>query len=75
MTFRSDNEQNNKSEQDEDDETKFKDITTFLQKVEQETDLFNKYPNIDRVMDIKIISVDKSFRGKGVCKALIDKTK
>ena len=33
-----------------------------------------KYPNVDRVMDIKIISVDESFRGQGVCKALIDKT-
>lgn len=71
---RGDGEKNNESEEDTKDNTKFNDITAFLDKVEREADVFKKYPNVDRVMDIKIISVDESFRGQGVCKALIDKT-
>lgn len=75
LTCRSDHEENNKNEEDqEDDKTKFNDITSFLDKVEQEADVFTKYPNVDRIMDIKIVSVDESFRGHGVCKALINKT-
>lgn len=74
LTCKVDGEKNNESEENAKDNTKFSDITTFLDKVEREADVFKKYPNIDRVMDIKIISVDESFRGQGVCKALIDKT-
>jgi len=74
LTCRVDGEKNNESKEDTKDNTKFNVITTFLDKVEREADVFKKYPNVDRVMDIKIISVDESFRGQGVCKALIDKT-
>lgn len=74
VTYKSDCEQNNESEETPKEKNKFSDITTLLDKVEREADVFGKYPNIDRVMDIKIISVDESFRGQGVCKALIDKT-
>jgi len=74
ITYKSDKEDNNESEKDPEDNTKFKIITTFLDKVEREANVFKKYPNVDRIMDIKIISVDKSFRGLGVCKALFDKT-
>lgn len=69
---RGDSEENN--ENDSGDKTKFNDITTLLDKVEQEANVFQKFPNVDRIMDIKIISVDESFRGHGVCKALINKT-
>jgi len=64
----------NESENKTKDNTKFKDIVTLLDKVEREADVFGKYPNVNRVIDIKIVSVDESFRGQGVCKALIDKT-
>jgi len=74
LTCREVGEKNDESEGDTKDNSKFSDITTFLDKVEREADVFKKYPNIDRIMDIKIISVDESFRGQGVCKALIDKT-
>lgn len=77
LTCRSDSrKENNESEKDPTtkDNTKFNIITTLLDKIERETDVFTKYPNIDRIMDIKIISVDESFRGQGVCKALINKT-
>lgn len=76
LTCRNDREKYIDSEKDSapGDNTKFNIITTLLDKIERETDVFNKYPNIDRIMDIKIISVDESFRGQGVCKALIEKT-
>ncbi|XP_050053423.1 arylalkylamine N-acetyltransferase 1-like isoform X2 [Aphis gossypii] len=74
LTYRVDREKNNENEEDTKDNTKFNIITEFLDKVEREADVFQKFPNVDRVMDIKIISVDESFRGQGVCKALIDKT-
>lgn len=74
LTYRVAREKNNENEEDAKDNTKFNIITAFLDKVEQEADVFQKFPNVDRVMDIKIISVDESFRGQGVCKALIDKT-
>lgn len=74
LTYRVDREKNNENDEDTKDNTKFNIITEFLDKVEREADVFQKFPNVDRVMDIKIISVDESFRGQGVCKALIDKT-
>uniref|UniRef100_A0A2S2N683 aralkylamine N-acetyltransferase n=1 Tax=Schizaphis graminum TaxID=13262 RepID=A0A2S2N683_SCHGA len=74
LMYRIDGEKNNEIEGDTKDDTKFNIITTFLDKIEREVDVFKKYPNVDCVMDIKIISVDESFRGQGVCKALIDKT-
>lgn len=75
LTCRGKNQETHDSEKDPvDDKTKFNDITTLLDKVEREADVFTKYPDVDRIMDIKIISVDESFRGQGVCKALIDKT-
>ncbi|VVC43656.1 Hypothetical protein CINCED_3A007826 [Cinara cedri] len=76
LTVRNDNnEEKIEDENGPDDNTKFKTIGTFLDKVEREADVFTKYPNVDRLIDIKIISVDESCRGQGICKALIDKTK
>jgi arylalkylamine N-acetyltransferase len=74
LTYRIDGEKNNEIEEETKDDTKFNIITAFLDKVEREVDVLKKYPNVDRLIDIKIIAVDKSFRGQGVCKALIDKT-
>lgn len=71
---RSDGSEENEETEENVEDIKFNLITTFLDKVEQEVDIFNKYPNIDRIMDIKIISVDESYRGQGICKALINKT-
>lgn len=54
---------------------KYNDIMILLNKVQQEVDIFGKYPNVDRIMSMLIISVDEIYRGQGVCKALIAKTK
>lgn len=55
--------------------SKFSYIKTFLYKAEREVDVFSQYPNVDHIMDMKIITVDKAYRGQGVCKALIGKSK
>lgn len=67
-------------EENEDDEncnesSKFKDIVVLLDKIKREADVFSQYPSADRIMDIKIVTVNDAYRGQGVCKALVDKTK
>lgn len=54
---------------------KFKDIVTLLDKLKREANVFAQYPSVDRIMEIKIITVNEAYRGRGVCKALVDKTK
>jgi len=66
--------------EEDDDETcnenlKFKDIVTLLDKLKREANVFAQYPSVDRIMEIKIITVNEAYRGRGVCKALVDKTK
>lgn len=67
-------------EEDDDDETcnenlKFKNIVVLLDKIKREADVFAQYPNVDRILEIKIVTVNDAYRGQGVCKALIDRTK
>lgn len=67
-------------EEDNDDEScnenlKFKDIVELLNKIKREADVFAQYPNVDRILEIKIVTVNEAYRGQGVCKALVDKTK
>lgn len=54
---------------------KFKKILDLLTTVGKESDVFKQFPEIDKVIDIRIISVDDSCRGQGIAKALLDKTK
>lgn len=55
--------------------SKYDDIMVLLDKIQQEVDIFGKYTNVHRIMHIIIISVNETYRGQGVCKALITKTK
>lgn len=67
------------NEDDDDDScnenSKFKDIVALLDKIKREADVFVQYPNVDRILEIKIVTVNDAYRGQGVCKALVDKTK
>ncbi|KAG5880987.1 hypothetical protein JTB14_024525 [Gonioctena quinquepunctata] len=54
---------------------KFNKIVQFLDHVATESDPFQKYPGIDKAMTVKILSVDGSYRGKGIAKDLMDKTR
>lgn len=68
-------------EEDEDDDEscnenlKFKEIVVLLNKIKREAGVFAQYPNVDRILEIKIVTVNEAYRGQGVCKALVDKTK
>lgn len=63
------------SGQKNDKSSPFNDIMVLLDKVEQDTDVFGQYPNIDRIMELKVITVNEAYRGQGVCKALVNKSK
>lgn len=54
---------------------KFKKILDLLTTVGRESDIFKQFPDVDKVIDIRIVSVDDSCRGQGIAKALLDKTK
>lgn len=70
-------EEDDDSDDDEacNENSKFKSIMVLLNKIKQEADVFAQYPNVNRIMDIKIVTVNEEYRGQGVCKALVDKTK
>lgn len=55
--------------------SKFNELKTFFEKADQEVDVFGKYPNVNCIIDLEIVAVDEAYRGRGVCKALIAKTK
>jgi len=65
------------SDENFDPSSRFDDIEVLLNKVRRDIDLFGKYPNvnIDRIMELKLISVNEAYRGQGVCQALVKKSK
>lgn len=42
---------------------------------DRQTDIFSRYPQLHSLLDVKIISVDTNWRGMGICKALLEKTR
>lgn len=58
-----------------DEYSKYNDISILLNKIQQEIKIFKKYPNVDKIMRIMVISVNDGYRRQGISKALIEKTK
>lgn len=54
---------------------KFQHISNILEHVEKESKLFEKYPNCNKILTITMLSVDTSYRGQGLAKLLVDKTR
>lgn len=52
---------------------KFRKILRLLHHVDRTVDIPSKYPK-KKVLEIRIISVDSNWRGRGVAGALIEKT-
>lgn len=52
---------------------KFAKILALLSHVDKEVNVFGKYEDIDKILIIKIISVDSNCRGRGIAKILCDK--
>lgn len=60
-------------EEEECKNEKFAKILSLLDHVEKKVDIFGNYPDADKVLIIKIISVDTNCRGRGIAKLLCDK--
>jgi arylalkylamine N-acetyltransferase len=61
--------------EDQEGSLKFNEFMKLFQKIEQESNMFERYTDVNRVMDIKAVAVNEKFRGQGVCKALFYKCK
>lgn len=57
------------------DHPKFKKILKLLYTVDKQADVFGQFPDIDCTMDVKILSVDDAMRGRGIAKALMERTR
>ena len=55
--------------------SKFRKILQLLVEVERRADVFRKYPDIDKLVEVRILSVDTVMRGRGIAKALLEKTR
>ncbi|XP_065160997.1 arylalkylamine N-acetyltransferase 1-like isoform X3 [Atheta coriaria] len=54
---------------------KFQKIINLLMTIDCEVDIFNRYKDVNSVMNCKILSVDSTWRGRGIAKQLLDKTR
>ncbi|XP_035909737.1 dopamine N-acetyltransferase-like isoform X1 [Anopheles stephensi] len=53
---------------------KFRKIMALMDHVDEQFDIFELYPDIDRFLDCKILSVDTNYRGMGIAGLLTDRT-
>lgn len=53
---------------------KFRKIMALMDHVDELFDIFTLYPDIDRLLDCKILSVDTRYRGMGIAGMLTDRT-
>lgn len=58
-------------DEDECPNPQFKIILSFLKWLEKKCDIFSKFPNINKFLDLSIISVDPNCRGQGLAKKLV----
>lgn len=54
---------------------KFEKILNLLDTVDRESDVFGQFPDVNSMMLVKILSVDPSYRGKGLAKTLMDRSR
>lgn len=54
---------------------KFAKIVNLLETVEKNVDIFSRFVDVNKIICVKILSVDGSWRGRGVAKELMDKTR
>lgn len=53
----------------------FEYVVNILDYVKRQSNLFEKFPNCNKILLLKMLSVDTSYRGKGLAKILIDKSR
>lgn len=57
------------------EDKEFAKICNLLEHVAVDSDPFQHFPDADKAMSVKIISVDGTYRGKGIAKQLMAKTR
>lgn len=55
--------------------SKFSKIFNLLTYVDVEANVFGKYPDVDKMIFVEVLSVDGSWRGQGIAKKLMNKTR
>lgn len=53
---------------------KFQKILDLLDAVEANANLFGRYPDVDKIMNVKILSVDGAWRGRRIAQELVNRT-
>ncbi|XP_017476326.1 PREDICTED: dopamine N-acetyltransferase [Rhagoletis zephyria] len=53
---------------------KFKKILSLFERIEENFNIFDFYPNIDTILDGKILSVNTEYRGMGIAGRLTERT-
>ena len=53
---------------------RFRKILQLLAAVDRGSDVFGKFPDVDKLVDVRILSVDSEMRGRGIAKALLQKS-
>lgn len=53
---------------------KFKKIMALMDHVDENFNIFDLYSDVDRLLDVKIMSVDSNYRGLGIAGKLTDRT-
>lgn len=66
---------NNSNNENQMNGIKFNKFMALFKKVGDESNVFEKYPEINRIVDINLVAVNEIFKGQGVCKALFNKAK
>uniref|UniRef100_A0A6P7FKK1 aralkylamine N-acetyltransferase n=1 Tax=Diabrotica virgifera virgifera TaxID=50390 RepID=A0A6P7FKK1_DIAVI len=54
---------------------RFVKVVRLLEYAERKVDLFKRYPEVNKILSIFVLSVDASLRGKGIAKKLTNKSK
>lgn len=54
---------------------KFEKVLMLLDHVAKESDVFSHFPDVDKAMCVKILSVDGKWRGRGIAKDLMNRTR
>jgi predicted GNAT family acetyltransferase len=54
---------------------RFRKILQLLAAVERGSDVFSKFPDVDRLVEVRILSVDTALRGRGIAKALLEESR
>jgi GNAT superfamily N-acetyltransferase len=53
---------------------RFRKILQLLAAVDRASDVFGKFPDVDKLVEVRILSVDSAVRGRGIAKVLLEKS-